>query len=155
MYIPKALEGLNFVTPPNEFLEFAKRFGVQHTVFVEDEKCERSLRYNNDIFVKITGKWDVYTLYPFEAKTFNEMITLRFLHEVGHVFHKHSGSLMDTQKLNMPQAKDLWREILHGDEGQAWMFAFKIRKYYKNDYDKLICSFENFIKTYNYRSSVC
>lgn len=132
--------------PPNEFLDFGKQFGVENIIFVDDDKCERSLRYYNDIFIKITGKWDVYVLFPFEAKAFSEMITLRFLHEVGHVYYNHSGSLNNTKNLNIQRASDPWTDIFSGDEGQAWLFSFKIRKYKKEQYDKLIRSFEDFME---------
>jgi hypothetical protein len=154
MHIPKAMEGLNFVTPPKEFLEFAKKYGVQNVVFVDDEKCERSLRLNNDIFVKITGEWDVYTLFPMYAKTYAETITLRFLHEIGHAYSQHTGSLSNTKILNISRTNDPWRDIYTGDEGEAWVFAFKIRKHNKSDYGRLISSFESFMKEYKYKSTV-
>ncbi|GAV21835.1 hypothetical protein [Carboxydothermus pertinax] len=154
MDIPKAMQGLNFVKPPREFVDFAKRYGVENVVFVDDERCERSLRFNNNIFIKITGHWDVYILFPIQAKTFSEVITLRFLHEVGHVYHKHRGSLNDTEKLNITYTSDPWRDTFTGDEGEAWFFAFKIRKYNRDDYKKLVISCEKFLEVYNYNSEI-
>jgi len=154
MPVPKALVGKNMFKPPIEFCEFAHKYGVENVYFVDDADCKCSLRFENDIFIKITGAWGNYTKYPFSAKSYSEAAILRFLHEIGHAYHQHPGSLKDSNRLNINYKTDIWESLMGGNEGEAWRFALGFRKYNRTEYYDLISSYNDFLKSYKFRCPV-
>jgi hypothetical protein len=154
MKIPKALKGLNFVEPPRELVDFSKNYGVENVVLVDDDSCRMSMRYSRDIFVRISGSWPQYTLFPISAKTFSEMVFLRFLHEVGHVHFRHCGSLRDEKNVKIKKTGDFWEDVFGGNEGEAWFFAFWIRKTRPDQYLSLIEVLDDFFQSYKYKGKV-
>ncbi|MGI6455341.1 MAG: hypothetical protein ACOX5R_06910 [bacterium] len=153
-WYPPHLRGAKAYNPPTRVVDFARKYGVEKMVFVDDhKKCDRSLRRGNDIFINTrTSFWDSMLIKPWHCSTPSEAILQRVLHEIGHVFFNHSGDpdIKSTANgLVLDPLEDEW-DSLRGKEGEAWRFCFYIRDQKPEEYQTLLNEIEEWYKTHQY-----
>jgi len=141
---------------PQEFIIFGLKYGVEDTYFVDDPiKCKNSMRLEKVIFVNTRGTtWDAMIIPPWWCKDICEVIVMRFIHEVGHVYRGHSGDLtlvLTPNGLHIPRSQDLFKDVLGGNEGEAWEFALSIRKKHCDEFSRLYLSYKNWYFNHEFK----
>lgn len=146
--LPPHLKGASLYEPPEDFLTFAREYGVAYVVLVDDkDKCNRSIRADGWIFINVRGTfWDGLIIPPWNASTYAEAVILSYLHEIGHVALNHSrdNRIKSTPSgLIINTTQSLWVNTFDDkQEFDAWLFAFVAKHENPGEYDKLICAFQ-------------
>ena len=141
---------------PQEFINFAFKYKVEDVYFVDDLiKCKNSIRFEKVIYVNTRGTYWANMIYPpMWCQDICESIVMRFIHEVGHVYHGHSGDPMlvsTTYGLYIPKLQDWFKETLSGNEGVAWEFALSIRKKHCDEFSKLYLSYKKWYSNHEFK----
>ena len=140
-WFPPHLTGANYYIPPKALTSFANKYGVENVIFIDDiEKCDRSVRLNENIFINVRATyWDAMILPPWNCISPEEAILLRLLHEIGHVYLNHSGDKnleSKTTGLTINRG-DKW-DVLRGNEKEVWDFCFDFRETNNKKYNRLL-----------------
>lgn len=152
-WFPPHLKGTNYYTPPTAISSFANKYGVENVVFIDDvEKCKRSIRLNENIFINVRATyWDAMILPPWNCNSPEEAILLRLLHEIGHVYFNHSGDKnlkSKTASLEIGRG-DKW-DVLRGNEKEVWDFCFDLRETKSKKYNRLLKIISKWYNMHNY-----
>lgn len=141
MPVPVHLIGARMELAPVELCQFASGHGAESIFFVDDARCQNSIRADADIFINARCTfWANMIRPPFCCQDAAEAILLRTLHEVAHVHHGHVGdaNLESTPSgLSIKRTGDFFEQNFKGQEGHAWKFAFRLRADDAEEYRRL------------------
>jgi hypothetical protein len=152
--------GLTKFNAPKEWGEFAKSANIIKVWVVNDESLSRSVRRikEKEVYINMrTNAWKNYCVEPINAKTPEESILLKFLHELGHAINNHDGTpeLSVTEQGLNPVFENhvrlipINKRLDSNQEKEAWNFAISIRKNKPVQYEKLLKSYQNWLEKMN------
>ncbi len=153
-WFPVHLRGAAIYQAPDALVEFARDYGALTVAFVDDTaRCDRSFRRQKDIFVNTRATfWDSVIIGPWLCRSPAEAILLRFLHELGHISLGHPGdsSIASTPSgLTIQKPANLWAAFA-GTEGDAWLFALRLRDSHPVRYSSLLQSVTRWYQSHSY-----
>ena len=152
-WFPPHLKDCNYSLAPKDVKSFANKYSILNVVFVDDPiKCNRSVRYNSNVFINVRATyWDAMILPPWLCTSPAEAILQRLLHEIGHHACKHSGDsgIQSTSNGLIVRQTDPW-DVLRGNEKEAWKFCFNIRENSTKEYLNLLELITNWYKEHEY-----
>lgn len=134
--------------PPKEWISLSDSLGVL-AFLVHDPKLPRSIRRitPSQVYISIGGAyWKNYQWPPLHARSYEESILLKFLHELGHVYGSHQGTpglTVDLKGISPEFEKKAKssspKEILEDpDEKSAWDYALSFRSNHPKEYESLL-----------------
>lgn len=123
---------------PEEWQNFASECNVPEVYLVDNPAFKRSIRMcnTNHIYVNTRGTYWDNLVKLFRCKTFTEAVTLRFLHEIGHVVHNHPPQ----PGISVTGGQTLFP--LDSFENQAWCYALTARDKMHDLFAKLQNAFQ-------------
>jgi len=141
---------LNKFPAPQAWVEFAQ--GVDLRIgpiwLVDDLSLPRSLRHGEEIFVNIRKEyWQNYRLLG--AKSYEEAIVFKFLHEIGHMLAGHTGTpdlKIDSKGISEEFERKV-RQTPLGEipkdpyEKRAWDYVRSVEDRQPKEFDRLLESF--------------
>ncbi len=138
---------------PVEWIKFAHSKGLNNVWLVKDSRLTRSIRRikEKEIFVNIDETyWRNYAGPPIYAKSPEESIVMKFLHEVGHFVSAHSGTEgLVVDKLGISRdfetkvtQQSFFSKMSDSRESEAWQYAISIRDNQKELFKNLLDSYK-------------
>lgn len=144
------INGLMAYEAPAEWQEFASENGIKRVYFIYSKKLENSYHFNRTIYVNIRDdKWKNYCKIV-RVRSYEEAMTCKFLHEVGHIVHKHRYISFKSQLRIIEydfeiaiEKVSLIKIFEDCSEKEAWCYVFDFRECLPLRYVQLINAFKN------------
>ncbi|MFC6674005.1 hypothetical protein [Marinobacterium aestuariivivens] len=135
------------IAPPL-FQEFSSEHGGEAVYFIDDQAVERSYRHGLTIYVNVRAEyWRNYI--QFGVESWEEAIVMKFLHEAGHIYCGHSGTL-DEKGDGTSLSRGASKEYQDKCEREAWQAAIAWKQ--SRSFEDLVCAFKDWVSTHHYKN---
>lgn len=141
---------LKIYPPPKKWAEFGLTYGVTKLFLITNG--ETSFHFDNTIYVNIRrDKWKYYSII-IDVRNFEEAMTCKFLHEIGHIVLNHKNisfktALEETEyDLEIAVERVSSNKIFENHyEKEAWHYVFEFRARNSGEFMELVEAFRSWL----------